>query len=297
MHDDLVNLGWTEDQLSRIRTTVAEEAQRARVLAQALPLSGPEEGSTIAVPEFRLGDEANPAKPPPRRLDIDSQPNLPITTIAINVQLRSHEIADPSLSAALVQFRRAANFIARIEDALIVNGQPNGKPKDPPKGGVAGIPEVYTVHGPTAAVGLWDSATSPVVNLPSKDGPGLFKAVTDAISNLESAGYGGPYAAFLGTDLFTYSVDPTVSLVLPRDRILPFLNGPLLRSSAFAKHQGVVLALNGNPIELVVASDISVRYLQATLEPRYVFRISERVALRVKEPQAIALLDATPANG
>ncbi len=288
MHDDLVNLGWTEDQLSRIRTTVAEEAQRARVLAQALPLSGPEEGSTIAVPEFRLGDESNPSKPPPKRLDIDSQPNLPITTIAINVQLRSHEIADPSLSAALVQFRRAANFIARIEDALIVNGQ--AAPKDPPKGGVAGIPDVYTVHGPTKATGLWDAATIAPINLPSNNGPGLFNAVVLAVSALEGRGYGGPYAAFLGNDLFTYSVDPTVAMVLPRDRILPFLNGPLLRSSAFAADQGAVIALNGNPIELVVASDISVRYLQTTLEPRYVFRVSERVALRVKEPDAIARL-------
>lgn len=293
MHDDLVNLGWTEDHLSRIRTTVAEEAQRARVLAQGLPLSGPEEGSTIAVPRFEIGDEPNPVPPPNKRLEVDSQPTLPITTIAINVQLRSHEIADPSLNAALVQFRRAANFIARIEDALIVNGQPNNKPKDPPKGGVAGIPEVYTVHGPTAAKGLWDAATEPVTPVQPLDGSGIFKAVVVAINDLEARGYGGPYAVFLGLQLFTYSVDPTVAMVLPRDRILPFLNGPLLRSSAFAANRGAVIALNGDPVELVVASDISVRYLQTSLEPRYVFRVSERVSLRVKEPQAIARLEAT----
>jgi uncharacterized linocin/CFP29 family protein len=80
-------------------------------------------------------------------------------------------------------------------------------------------------------------------------------------------------------------------MVLPRDRILPFLSGPLLRSSAFATNHGAVVALNGNPIELVVASDISVRYLQTTLEPRYVFRVSERVALRVKEADAIVRIE------
>jgi hypothetical protein len=51
-----------------------------------------------------------------------------------------------------------------------------------------------------------------------------------------------------------------------------------------------VVALSGNPIEIVVACDIGVRFLQTTLEPRYVFRVSERVALRIKEFSAICLL-------
>jgi uncharacterized linocin/CFP29 family protein len=289
MHDDLVNLGWTEDHLSRIRTTVAEEAQRARVLAQALPLSGPEDGSTIAVPEFKLGDDANPVPPPSKRLEVDSQPTLPITTIAINVQLRSHEIADPSLTAALVQFRRAANYIARVEDALIVNGRP-GPNQVPPKG-IGTIPGVYTVHGAGKQVGLWDAAPKPSIKLASADGNGVFKAITDAISKLDSNGYGGPYAALLGTTLFELSVLATPNLVLPRDRILPFLQGPLLRVSAFDAKLGAVVSLSGNPIEIVVASDIGVRYLQTTLDPRYVFRVTERVAFRVKESEAIALIE------
>jgi hypothetical protein len=88
---------------------------------------------------------------------------------------------------------------------------------------------------------------------------------------------------------------------MPRDRLLPFLQGPLVRSSAiydftapflfpFPIAFGVVVALSANPVELVVASDIQVRFLQATEEPRYIFRVSERVALRIKENTAIATL-------
>lgn len=287
MHEDLVNLGWSEDHLSRIRTTVAEEAQRARVLAQALPLSGPEDGSTIEVPSYTLGNQGNPLNPPPAsRLIVNSQPNLPIATIAINVQLRSHEIADPSLNAALVQFRRAANYIARIEDAFIVNGRPG--PNLPPPVGLAGIPPVFTIQGVAGAPGLIPTVNPPVPVLLTS--PGLVNAVIQAINILDGAGHGGPYACLLGQQLFTLATTPNPSFVMARDRILPFLQGPLLRSSAFVGTQGAVVSLSGNPIEIIVASDIGVRYLQTSVEPRYIFRVSERVALRIKEAEAIVHL-------
>jgi len=40
----------------------------------------------------------------------------------------------------------------------------------------------------------------------------------------------------------------------------------------------------------VVASDISARFLQVNTEPRYVFRVAERVAFRTKELDAIAVM-------
>ena len=91
--------------------------------------------------------------------------------------------------------------------------------------------------------------------------------------------------------LFSEVCTPTASLVLkPRDRILPFLQGPLLRASTIAEGYGVVLALaaingaRGRP------RDIGVRYCRPRKKPRFIFRVSERVALRIKEPQAIGVL-------
>jgi len=81
------------------------------------------------------------------------------------------------------------------------------------------------------------------------------------------------------------------SLVLPQDRIIPFLGGgSLLRSSTLPDNSGVVVALGGAPIELVVAADVSLQFLQVTTAPDFVFRVREKMALRIREAGAIAAL-------
>jgi uncharacterized linocin/CFP29 family protein len=305
MHSDLVELGWTEESWNRLLEAVSEEAQRARVAAQMLPLVGPEERTTLAVPEFAISSgpaPADAAHPAAQRLTVDSNPTLYLTTIAVNVFLRSHEAADPQLTAALGMFRRAANYIARIEDALVFNGR---SAHAAPELGLAGIPPVFTVSGEGAARGLVkpleldrrDSAPERqrvLLRLQARgaalQGDDVITAIIGAIGQLDARGQQGPYACALSTDLFARVCTPNPNLVLPRDRILPFLQGPLLRASTLQEGQGVVVALSGSPVELVVGSDIGIRYLQATLEPRYAFRISERVALRIREENAIAIL-------
>ncbi len=275
MQSNLVDLGWTEEQWSRVVSTVCEEAQKGRVAAQALPLTGPEERKTIAIPNYQLKAAAGPVP----ALAVDSDPTLYITTIAVNVELRTHELADPDLNAALVMFRRAANYIARIEDALIFNG----RSPDAPPAGIGAIPKVYTVTGGGKQPGIFAAA--------GKGGatPGdVFERIVAAITDLEGKGQLGPYACFLSTKLFELLCTPTASMVLPRDRVLPFLEGPLLRSSVIPADAGAVVALGGSPVEIVVATDIHVRFLQTTTTPTSVFRVSERVALRIKDADAIA---------
>jgi hypothetical protein len=151
MHNDLVELGWTEDHWNRLVGAASEEAQKARVAAQMLPIAGPEDRSTVAIPEFSLGyspapaassapvEPGEPGRQAAARLTVDSNPTLFLTTIAVNVHLRSHEVADGNLTAALGMFRRAANYIARIEDALVFNGRAANAA---PAHGIAGIPPV-----------------------------------------------------------------------------------------------------------------------------------------------------------
>lgn len=305
MHNDLVELGWTEGHWNRLLEAVSEEAQKARVAAQMLPLAGPEERSTLAIPEFAISSGPAPEGSPNQateRLLVDSNPTLYLTTIAVNVFLRSHEAADPNLNAALGMFRRAANYIARIEDALVFNGRPVNKP---PAQGLVGIPPVFSVSGDGAPRGL---ARPPELDRrdsqperqrvlqrlqargESLQGDDVITSIIGAIGQLDARGQQGPYACALATDLFARVCTPNQNLVLPRDRILPFLQGPLLRASTLQEGHGVVVALSGNPVELVVGSDIGIRYLQATLEPRFAFRVSERVALRIREENAIAIL-------
>jgi uncharacterized linocin/CFP29 family protein len=123
----------------------------------------------------------------------------------------------------------------------------------------------------------------------------IVDAVIEAIQNLEGRGQFGPFNVVLGHRLFTDVTSPLEkSLVLPSDRITPFLNGGLLlRSSTLPADEGVVVAMAGAPVELVIGSDMDVRFLQVTLEPRYVLRVYERFALRVKQLDAICRLSET----
>jgi hypothetical protein len=60
-----------------------------------------------------------------------------------------------------------------------------------------------------------------------------------------------------------------------------------MRSGTLPSQKGVVVALGGQPIELVLARDIDIAFLQVTLEPRYVLRVFERFVLRIKELDAV----------
>lgn len=315
MHSDLVEIGWTEEQWNRIVTAVTEEAQKGRVAAQLLSVSGPEAATTVAVPQYALQHEKNLVPPntglyPPDRLTVDSDPTVYLQTIAVNVQLRTRDVGDPELKAALVMFRRAANLIVRLEDAMIFQGRKEGN--DTPydiglmKGraiGISSLPdaEVATLHGRIPEGGLrgifphHDAPKQPPAAALTKlavgvSGEDLVQKIIDGIQALESRMRLGPFACVLGHDLFSAICKPTDSMVLPRDRILPFLQGPLARSSTVPPGFGAVIALSGSPIEIVVATDLNVRFLQTTLEPRFVFRVSERVALRLEDDLAIQVL-------
>jgi uncharacterized linocin/CFP29 family protein len=292
MHSDLIEVGWTEEHWNRIYGAVTEEAQKARIGAQVFSLVGPLDRTTVAVPPYSLS-VSYPQNAWPR-LEVDSNPTLYLTRISANVYLRSRELADPDLNAALTAFRRSANFIARVEDALVMNGRPG--PGAAPPFGVAGIPPVFQITGDGAPEGVFPFQFGPggrsfvPVGPIGPNGPGnaVVNTIIQCISDLEAAGQLGPYACVLSPDRFAEVCAPTASLVLPRDRILPFLQGPLLRSSAIQPSFGAVLALSANPIELVVADDIHVSFLQRTEDATWVFQVSERVALRIKESAAIS---------
>ena len=113
-------------------------------------------------------------------------------------------------------------------------------------------------------------------------------ATVGAIGELERSGFHGPFALALGNDLYLDANSPNQnSMVLASDRILPFLNGPLVRSGAIPPGEGVLVALAAEPVDLVVATDLELKYIQTTLEPRAVLRLRERFALRIKQYEAL----------
>ncbi|HXW20592.1 MAG TPA: family 1 encapsulin nanocompartment shell protein [Roseiarcus sp.] len=283
---------WTDEQWARVNQAVLEEANRARVAATFLPLYGPlapdadfVRKETIEAPAAAPGAAAT-------MLSIEDRDVIQLATLQVKVKLRAAQVADPDMTSALQAFRRAANIVARLEDAIVFRGQ-SGKDRGPPEGAP---PRVWEVHGGGPYPGLRLRAPEFPKNAA---GASLVEAVSKAIGKLEHDGHFGPFTVVLGQQVFLLAQTPTGgALISPQDSIIPLLGGgSLLRSSTLEDRGGFVVALGGAPVELVVARDLSVDFLQTTPDPALLFRVSEKIALRIKEEGAVAQLQPPAAAG
>lgn len=325
---------WSQEQWDRVQRLVAAEAQQARVAAGFLPLHGPLPRETDFVrrnliattPLAEMADGGDPL-PGSQRLEIDDITTSRLWTLQVKVALRGPQLADPEMTSALALFRRAANVLARLEDTVVFNGLPRGRQSNPQ---LDALPPIWEILGrradnPLATPGLlpespepfpgtydppvdrpnsplyrrWSSLPFPAAVDPYPElGNALVGVVSESIGRLEQSGHYGPFALVTGQDLFRALQTPNaVSLVLPQDRVIPFLGsgGTLLRSTTLPPRQAVVVALGGEPVELVIARDITVDFLQVTTDPVYVFRLHERMVLRIKNPGAICGIRAESA--
>jgi len=304
MTTDNPQVPWTDEQWARVNKVVQEEASRARTAATFLPLLGPLPGDTDFVREQLIQF----ALPPNIILGIQDRPVIQLATLQVRVPVRGAQMADPGMTSVLALFRRAANVLARLEDAVVFRGLvPNplipGSFAPPPLVAVGPPPPqtVWEITGGQLINGLWTIPLPlaqwvimpwlPALNRDVR----LVAGIAQAIGLLEAGGHFGPFAVVLDQALFLVAQTPTANLVLPQDRILPFLGGgPLLRSSTLDgppnMRNGVVVALGGEPVELVIATDVCVQFLQVTAEPLFIFRVCEKMALRIKEPEAIIQL-------
>jgi uncharacterized linocin/CFP29 family protein len=298
MADGNMQLQWTDDQWNRVRQVVYEEARRARVAGSFLPLYGP------LAPDARFvsAETVIRSDTGTKGISVRDTDTLKLSTLQVKVYLRGAQVADPELASALSAFRHAANVLARLEDDIIFNGQaregegpkPAGRPEAPAgPWEVTGGQETDGLLPEPPAAGAAPGTASGSASETSPDiGEQLVSSVSRAIGTLEKKHQLGPFACVLDQDYFMAVQTPQASsLVLPQDRILPFLGGgPLVRSSTLRPKSGLVIALGGAPIDLVVGTDISVGFLQVTAEPQFVFRVYEKIVLRIKQQDAIAPL-------
>lgn len=281
MSDSGMPKQWTEEQWSRVQQVVHDQAMKVRVAARFLPLYGPVSPGVATVPRQLVTDKTAP-------LEIIEPRTLDLITVAINLELTPTQQSESDLSSALTLFARAANIIARTEDGIIFQG------KDPQI-----QPSCVVKPAPLPQHGLLNALQASNKLLLSPDpqsgkvtGEELVTRIADGVTVLDGEGYLAPYALVLGEGLFLIAQTPNKDgLVLPSDRIRPLIEGPLLRSGSLLRNEGVLVSLAANPVEIVVASDIHVRFLQLTAESRYLYRVSQRFALRIKEPNAIVTLE------
>jgi uncharacterized linocin/CFP29 family protein len=299
---DYPEVPWTDDQWARVNKIVQEEASRARVAATFLPLVGPLPGDTDFVRQELIW---YPGVRP--NIGINDRDVIQLATLQVPVPVRGAQMADSEMTSVLALFRRAANVLARLEDAVVFRGLvPDpaipGQFAPPVAVGPPVPPRVWEITGGQVIDGLWTwTAPWPIrwVYVPWLPRRGrdtrLVGGIAEAIGRLEAGGHFGPFAVVLDQRLFLVAETPSPALVLPQDRIIPFLGGgPLLRSStldvAVNALFGVVVALGGAPVELVVATDVCLQFMQLTTDPVFVFRVCEKMALRIKEPEAIMQL-------
>jgi uncharacterized linocin/CFP29 family protein len=306
MTTDNPQVPWTDEQWARVNQVIQEQASRARVAAGFLPLIGPLPGDTDFVRRQQIGYDPEPLQPPPTRISIDDRSIWQLATLQVRVRVRGAQMADPDMTSVLAMCRNAANVLARLEDAVVFRGlRRTGGPGTPlrPQGGAPGPGQIWQIIGGEPMRGLWrfpwQVPLSERVRIRWWPPPGrdtrLVRGIAAAIGRLEARGHFGPFAVVLDQQLFLIAETPSLALVLPQDRIIPFLGGgSLLRSSTLDFPfllNGVVVALGGAPVELVVATDACLQFLQLTTEPEFVFRVCEKMVLRIKEPGAIVQLE------
>lgn len=291
--------GWTADQWGLVNGAVASEVNKVSVAGAFLPCYGPLKNTAEVVRkqniyEGRRGEERDGGALSVEPLMVDDVETHRLWTASIYVHLKQQQIAQEQLEDAMLVFRRAANLLARAEDAIVFNGLPHA---DPSRGelDLIHVPSLCRITGGEHAPGLVAagrpaaSKDSAPENVKPPYGTNLVAAVAAAISELETYGHLGPFACVMGMKAFVAAQTPNDgSLVLPSDRIEPLLGMKILRSGTLEPGQIVVVSLAGDPIDLVVATSPTVQFLYLTDEARYVFRVYERFVLRVKERHAVA---------
>jgi uncharacterized linocin/CFP29 family protein len=275
----MAELNWTDAQWQKVKDAITEAFGKASVASSFLPMYGPLSGSAEIVRNDRLTQDAS--TPPILRLDADHDAvNVRLLNLTVRVELSSEQVADETLTNALLAFRRAANILAQEEDRIVFEGlrqQPQNldskfvlNDRVEPQEGLADLPKRRLFPGfDTAGIST---------------GQGVITAVVNATQLLEDSFNPGPFTCVLGSELFTGVHDPSQSLVLPADRITPLLKGgPLLRATTIHPKVGIVVSPVGNAVDIVVGTPPTVQFLQRTQSARFLFRVYERFALRIRD--------------
>lgn len=267
----MAELNWSDAQWQKVNDAVTEAFGKASVVSAFLPLYGPLPSSAETVRNDRLIEDDAAAMV---GLDGDHDAaNLKLVNLTVKVELTSEQVADDTLSNALLAFRRGANILAQEEDRIVFNGFERGD-----------APSPFVANRIRPQEGLADrDARRDFSPLKDSRGPTIVSAVVTAIRTLEDALNPAPFACVLGNTLFDRAHDPSDSLVLPADRITPLLKGgPLLRSGRMDTDTGIVVSLAGNAIDVVVGTPPTVQFLQRKEDARFLFRVYERFVLRIR---------------
>jgi uncharacterized linocin/CFP29 family protein len=268
-------LGWSQDIWDRLDEAVSSESKRSSIASTILPLVGPLP-SAVTVP----GDVIDAD-----RLAIAEHLTRPIVELSAEFTLTTAQVAgEASLLTATSLATRAANLLAQAEDTLIFQGDAGNK-----------LPVfTFVSQRQLAGDGLVASAPEEIVVQPiaaNHYGERTFAAVAEGCAHLQAKGQYGPYALALQDAVYADTFAPLPgTLVSPADRIKPLVTQGYVGSGALPPSIGILLSVGGNTIDLVLARDAAVFFMNVDSAGLSHFRVWERFALRIKDNTALIRL-------
>jgi uncharacterized linocin/CFP29 family protein len=144
--------------------------------------------------------------------------------------------------------------------------------------------------------GLMNAAGRLTVPLGNWSAPGAgYLAIVEATRRLNESGHYGPYAVILSPRLFSmlHRIFEKTG-VLEIETIRQLASDGVYQSNRLRGDSGVVVSTGRENMDLAVAMDMVAAYLGAS-RMNHPFRVLESLILRIKHPDAICTLEASPA--
>ena len=254
---------------AKIDSTVIENAKQHMVCRRFLNIHGPlgAGAAYVAVDSAAKTEEYghNMARVSGRRLV-----ELPQLYQDFDILWRDIAAADATgLPVDLDAAAHAAQRSAKQEDNLILFGNKEL--------GVEGLTNATGAH--VIPRGDWST------------GEDAFKDVAHAIAYLSGNAMLGRYALVLSPDVYLQlqRLQPNVGL-LEIDRIKSLVGDRVYAAGTFGLGKAVLVCAEPQYMDLAVGMDLSVGYLEQK-DFNHFFRITETVALRIKNPKAIVVFE------
>ena len=279
---------WANTDIWRDIDKAVDDENQLKVAARFLP-PYPLPGATSA-----LRGIVNANKSP--ILSIQQSDMMPLIEIDVQFALTVAQVNDEAQSQLGVTLaHRAGALLALAEDLVIFQGNTGLQDpvfrtvqtdrSDAGTGLVFAVPEAPNEQViPVFPVEVFEDRTQ------NRYGEDTFAAVADAFARLQKTHY-GRCAVVLHTNVYadTYAALPE-TLAVPAERIKGLVSEYYYVSSALPAFTGIVVAIDGDTMDLVTGQDPCTEFTQVN-NSQWIFRLFERFALRLKDQTAVIRLE------
>jgi uncharacterized linocin/CFP29 family protein len=276
-YQKLTELPLVQEQADQMLQAAVREVRRTVIGRRVISLFGPLGAGVESVPLETIKEDH------PAEIDLEGRPDpKPITTHEKETYIRVPLVykdfllhwrdvqwsLDMKAPLDLTNAVRAAHQVADAEDDLIFNGNHELKLH-----GLLNYPGTLNIKGSD-----WKIAGAPA------------KDVYAAISKLLQADHHFPYALVTSVDMYEALLKPVKeSPALELEQLGKLFEDGIMWSPQIPAGTAAVISTGVQNFDIAVAEDLQIAYL-GPADMNYRFRVYESLALRVKRPNAICVI-------